>query len=1185
MKRLAQFLLGTLRGRLILAVAAVHAAMMTLFIVDLTKRQKEMILDRQVDEAVALSDALATSAAEWIAAKDLAGLRELVEAQQRYPELLFAILADDDGRVLAALGNGAPGDFMLDLPALRQQKVLSRTPAMVDVATPAMLGNRHVGWARVGIGQRLVSQRLSCIAWTGANYALFAILLGSIIAWYTGRRISRRLYAVQETIAAVRAGNKHARSTLKGSDEASAMSHEFNAMLDALAEHDSARRSTEEKYRSLIQKVQVAVVVHDNKGVALDSNPLAEQTLGITKYELLGKDLTDPTWRLLREDGSPLPRSEYPASQVLSTGQALHSQVFGLCRNSTAAVTWVLASAEPVFDHDGAVERVIVSFVDINQRRLAEVELHQLNRELRAIRKCSQIMIRADDESTLLSEICRIICEDAGYLLAWVGYLQRDTMCSVHPVAWAGHDHAYIEKVQLSWSPESERGRGPGGEAIRTGKMTYVQDLSTDPRMALWRDEALQQGYRSLVALPLKDEANRPFGALMIYSSTVAAFTPAEQQLLEELAADLAFGITSLRMRAARKVADRVLHEAQEVFRSLVENSPDIIARYGRDGARTYVNPTYLKVSQLPQSELIGSAPMRYSPLPNDSATLLQGLLQRVLSTGVAETIDLPWPHASGVPSWYNIYAFPELDRDGSVASVMTISRDISERKNAEAALAESEERYRTIFEHSPLGIFRSTLRGKLIEVNPALADMLGYASPDEVVSRGCSIFEQVIQDASSGATARHLNKYQRRNGEEFLANLYLTAVHGSNGTLGFLEGIVEDVTETHVLEAQLRQAQKIEAVGRLAGGVAHDFNNMLGVILGHTELALDEPGLPPSLQATLHEIRAAAERSATLTRQLLAFARKQTVAPRLLDLNTTVAGMISMLRRLIGEDVVLKWIPMAEPCMVEMDPAQVDQIMANLCVNARDAISGVGVIIIETATVTEDGSHSKGHLEVFPGRYIQLSVSDNGCGMSRETVSRLFEPFFTTKEPGKGTGLGLATVYGIVKQNQGFLNVYSEPGRGTTFKVYLPAKQQEDEKMEKESLASPQSGRETVLLVEDEPAILRMATQLLQRLGYHVLPAPTPSEALHIARSHKGVIDLLITDVVMPEMNGRQLCDQLSDIVPGLRALFMSGYTNNVIAHHGVIDEGIQFIAKPFSMTEFAKKIRTILDGPEARS
>jgi CheY-like chemotaxis protein len=213
------------------------------------------------------------------------------------------------------------------------------------------------------------------------------------------------------------------------------------------------------------------------------------------------------------------------------------------------------------------------------------------------------------------------------------------------------------------------------------------------------------------------------------------------------------------------------------------------------------------------------------------------------------------------------------------------------------------------------------------------------------------------------------------------------------------------------------------------------------------------------------------------------------------------------------------------------------------------------------------------------------LSVSDNGCGMSRETVSRLFEPFFTTKEPGKGTGLGLATVYGIVKQNQGFLNVYSEPGRGTTFKVYLPAKQQEDEKMEKESLASPQSGRETVLLVEDEPAILRMATQLLQRLGYHVLPAPTPSEALHIARSHKGVIDLLITDVVMPEMNGRQLCDQLSDIVPGLRALFMSGYTNNVIAHHGVIDEGIQFIAKPFSMTEFAKKIRTILDGPEARS
>jgi CheY-like chemotaxis protein len=298
-----------------------------------------------------------------------------------------------------------------------------------------------------------------------------------------------------------------------------------------------------------------------------------------------------------------------------------------------------------------------------------------------------------------------------------------------------------------------------------------------------------------------------------------------------------------------------------------------------------------------------------------------------------------------------------------------------------------------------------------------------------------------------------------------------------------------------------------------------------------------------------------------------------------LLDVNATVTGMISMLRRLIGEDIQLNWIPAAQPCMVDIDPAQVDQILANLCVNARDAIVGVGTIIIETAAATIDGSYSKRHVEALPGAYIQLSVSDSGGGMDKETVGRLFEPFFTTKEPGKGTGLGLATVYGIVKQNHGFLNVYSEPDHGTTFKIYLPAKRQKEENMENNASLSPPAGHETVLLVEDEPAMLHMATQLLQRLGYHVLPAPTPGEAIRIASTYEGTIDLLVTDVVMPEMNGRQLATHLCTILPGLRCLFMSGYTNNVIAHRGVLDEGIQFIAKPFTTTAFGNKIREILD------
>jgi CheY-like chemotaxis protein len=380
-------------------------------------------------------------------------------------------------------------------------------------------------------------------------------------------------------------------------------------------------------------------------------------------------------------------------------------------------------------------------------------------------------------------------------------------------------------------------------------------------------------------------------------------------------------------------------------------------------------------------------------------------------------------------------------------------------------------------------------------------------------------------------------------------------------------------------LEAQLRQAQKMEAVGRLAGGVAHDFNNMLGVILGQAEMALEESALSPSLRATLHEIRGAAERSAVLTRQLLAFARKQTVMPQLLDLNTTVEGMISMLRRLIGEDIRVVWMPAAGVCPVEIDPAQVDQIMVNLCVNARDAISGVGKIIIETQRVTIDEAGGDVHLDAVPGDYVQLAVSDNGCGMDKTIVAKLFEPFFTTKEPGEGTGLGLATVYGIVRQNHGFITVYSEPGAGTTFRIYLPKKAAPVKKARPEAMPPMPRGRETILLVEDEPTILKMATQLLERVGYRVLAAAAPSEAIRIAKSDAGAIELLITDVVMPEMNGRELRHALTAVLPQLRCLFMSGYTNNVIAHHGVLDEGVNFIAKPFSARELASKVREVLD------
>jgi PAS domain S-box-containing protein len=388
--------------------------------------------------------------------------------------------------------------------------------------------------------------------------------------------------------------------------------------------------------------------------------------------------------------------------------------------------------------------------------------------------------------------------------------------------------------------------------------------------------------------------------------------------------------------------------------------------------------------------------------------------------------------------------------------------------------------------------------------------------------------------------------------------------------------------TENKALQVRLAQAQKMESVGRLAGGVAHDFNNMLQAILSHTSLALMD--LPPHSQArdSLLEIEKSAQRSADLTRQLLAFARKQTIAPKVLDLNETIAGMLNMLRRLIGESIELVWMPGADLGGVNMDPSQVDQILANLAVNARDAIGGaIGKVTIETDSAVLDEAYVADHPEARAGRFVRLTVSDNGSGMSPEVRAHLFEPFFTTKALGQGTGLGLATVYGIVKQNTGFINVYSEPGRGTTLQIHLPRHAAEPMGPAAEApVPVPVRGEETILLVEDEPAILRVTRRLLENLGYQVLAARTPREAMRLAGDHAGRIHLLLTDVVMPEMNGRDLARNLQSRYPDLKRLFMSGYTANVIVHHGVLDPGVHFIQKPFSIRVLADKVREALES-----
>ena len=424
-------------------------------------------------------------------------------------------------------------------------------------------------------------------------------------------------------------------------------------------------------------------------------------------------------------------------------------------------------------------------------------------------------------------------------------------------------------------------------------------------------------------------------------------------------------------------------------------------------------------------------------------------------------------------------------------------------------------------------------------------------------------------------------NPILTRNGKERLIAWHNSIIRNEAGEITGHLSSGEDITERERLQAQLVQAQKMESIGRLAGGVAHDFNNMLGVILGHAEVAMEMVDQSQPLYADLADIRLAALRSADLTRQLLTFARKQTIAPKVLDLNEAVTGILNMLGRLIGEDIDLVWLPGAEVWPVKMDPSQIDQILANLSINARDAIEGVGKVTIETGQVSFDEAFCADHPDFIPGEYALLEVSDNGCGMDEETLERIYEPFFTTREVGKGTGLGLSTVYGIVKQNSGFISVYSEPGHGTSFKIYLPRQAAKPERIPQKDPSSPAArGHETILLVEDEPLTLALTTRVLESLGYTVLGASTPGEATRLADANTGGIPLLCTDVVMPEMSGLDLFKMLKPSHPNLKCLYMSGYAANVISRQGVLDEGVRFIQKPFLVTDLAAKVREALDS-----
>ena len=955
----------------------------------------------------------------------------------------------------------------------------------------------------------------------------------------------------------------------------------------------TALQESEENHRDILQTAMDGVILAYPEGRIKDVNEAYCRMSGYSREELLGMNLLELTLCEAADEVDARIRD------VLESGEARfetrHRRKDGYAYDVEASIKY-----RPKGGH------LVVFLRDVSERKLRE-EAHQqagnllqlastdsdlhecvsaLAASLRSWSGCEAVGIRLRDGDDFP------YLETSGFPAAFVE--AENHLCCYAPdggILRDGVGNPVLECMcgnVLSGRYDPSKPFFTHDGSFWTNNTTELLAGSSEAdRMARTRNRCNGEGYQSVALIPMHT-GDGIVGLLQFNDRRPDRFTPVLIDIFEAIADKLALAMT-------RRKAERELHRKEKLHRDLLNTIPDLIWLKDVNGVYLSCNSTFERFFGAREADIVGKND--YDFMDSAEAEFFRGHDRRAMDAG-APTSNEEWITFADDGHRALLYTtkMPMYGSQGELIGILGIGRDITKLREAEDAVRESESRLRYALEGTNDGLWDVQLSTGKVYLSPRGCEILGYCEAEG--SELAGVWSDLVHPEDLRVTEERLQAHLTGQAPIFEVEQRLKTKGGdwkwiltrgkvverdAEGTPIRITGTHSDITEKKLLEAQLQQAQKMESVGRLAGGVAHDFNNMLGVIIGHTSLALMETA--PAEPAYTHfiEINSAAERSADLTRQLLAFARKQTIAPKVLDLNDVVSGMLKMLQRLIGEDTSICWQPGTRLWPVKVDPSQVDQILANLCVNARDAIESNGKIVIETGTTTIDRAYCNTHTEATQGEYVWLSVSDNGRGMNKETIAHIYEPFFTTKALGEGTGLGLATVYGAVKQNDGFINVYSEPGLGTIFTIHIPRYQggKTEQQLQESELVPPSRGNETVLLVEDEPGILYMSRMILENQGYLVYPAGTVSEAIRLAREYDR-IDLLMTDVVMPEMNGWDLAAMVKKGHPRIKTLFMSGYTADVIANHGILDDGVHFIQKPFSLHALSTKVRQVLDGRE---
>lgn len=806
-----------------------------------------------------------------------------------------------------------------------------------------------------------------------------------------------------------------------------------------------------------------------------------------------------------------------------------------------------------------------------------ERERH-LNRVQKSIRQAHRLINSCDDVEMLIAGICVNLTENTGYYNAWIALFDKTKSgLKVSKVASAGFKSGSFkvmrERLFNGVFPDCMK------RTVKNNKIQIIKNPVSD-----CFDCPLSVKYSGRSGLTSKLVFNdHCYGIISVSVPAEFSSDLEEQELFYDIAQDVSAALHKIEV-------NRQLH----LFQNIVQMTPNPMSCIAQDYIYQSVNNAYAQFHGVPVEDIIGHKLTDFIDEQLFESEIKQHCLDSCFK-GKQIQYDIKVDFKGEIGTrWFCMSYFPYKDESGNVIGVVAHGLDITKRKQIEDELKQRKNLLQKIFEILPIGLWIADKNGRLLDGNPAGVSIWG-AKPNVSPSEYGVFKARRLPSKEEIAPDDWALIYTIRDGVTVVDELLeIDAFDGKKKTIlnysapifddcGEIEGAIvvnQDISEREKLHSQLIQAQKMESVGRLAGGVAHDFNNMLMVIMGYAEISINMLNPDDPIYENLVQILNAAQRSSDITRQLLAFARKQAVYPKVININQSIENMLKMLKRLIGENIHLKFQPSKDLWNINIDPSQIDQILANLCVNARDAINGVGNIIIQTCNITCDESYCLNYDYAKQGEYVLLTVSDDGCGINKEDINNIFEPFFTTKAVGKGTGLGLSTVYGIVKQNNGFINVYSEHGIGTTFKAYLPKHTDTIEPNEQENKEQAEDGHETILIVEDEQTILNMVKIMLEKVGYNVLTASLPAKAVDIAKNYAGEIELLITDVIMPEMNGQELFSNISRLRPNIKCLFMSGYTADIININGILDKGMHLIQKPFSKKELVLSINEALSG-----